>query len=164
MVTSLNPSVCFVGCPCHIIHNAIAAQRVTEVLREMAGVDIEEYFVDHYHWCDKSTKRKGDLEQYSTFFDTAHRSFIKHLNVQWLSFQKTVERLLQMYAVSTSYFRSEGINEARFVRLLKFYENPMFGIYLLFIQAILYSCIQQPDVPQVCILNIHMQNLPIEIH
>ena len=60
-VTAVNPSVYFVGCPCHIIHNA--AQKATEAFGEISGFDIEEC---HYYWCDKSTKRKGQLEQYST--------------------------------------------------------------------------------------------------
>ena len=99
-VTALNPSIYFVGCPCHIVHNA--AQQATEVLGEMSGVDIEGCCVDHYYWFDKSTKRKGQLEQYSTFCDTAYRGFIKHFNVRWLSLQNAVERVLQMYAASSS--------------------------------------------------------------
>ena len=53
-VTAVNPSVYFVGCPCHIIHNA--SQKSTEAFGEMSGVDIEECCVDHYYWFDKSTK------------------------------------------------------------------------------------------------------------
>ena len=124
MIPTVNPSVYFVGCPCHIIHNA--AQKATEACGEMSGVDVEQCCVDHYYWFDKSTKWKGQLEQYSTFCDTAYRDFIKHLNVRWLSLQNAVERILQMYAASISCFRYEGMKEARFIRLLKLYENPMF--------------------------------------
>ena len=95
-VAAVNPSVYFVGCPCHIIHNA--AQKSTEAFGEMSGVDIEECCVDHYYWFDKSTKRKGQLQQYSNFCDSAYRGFIKHLNVRWLSLQNAVERILQMFA------------------------------------------------------------------
>ena len=53
-VIAINPSVYFVGCPCHIIHNA--AQKATEMFGEISGVDIEECCVDHCYWFDKSTK------------------------------------------------------------------------------------------------------------
>ena len=130
----------------------------------MSGIDVEECCVDHYYWFDKSTKRKGQLEQYSTFCDTAYRGFIKHLNVRWLSLQKAVERMLQMFAASASYFRSEGMKEARFIRLRMLYENPMFEIYLLFIQAFLpvfttFNLFLQRDAPQIYILHGQMQNL-----
>ena len=45
-VTAVNPSVYFVSCPCHIIHNA--AQKATEAFGEISGFDIEECCVDHY--------------------------------------------------------------------------------------------------------------------
>ena len=50
----VNLSVYFVGCPCHIIHDA--AQKATEVFGEVSRVDIEECCIDHYYWFNKSTK------------------------------------------------------------------------------------------------------------
>ena len=41
-----------------------------------------------------------------------------------------------MYAASRSYVLSEGMKEARFARLMKLYENPMFDVFLLFIEAV----------------------------
>ena len=161
-VTQVNPSIYFVGCPCHIVHNA--AQKAAEACRDVSGIDIEECCVDHYYWFDKSTKRKGQLDQYSTFCDTTYRSFIKHINVRWLSLQNAVERILQMFAASNSYFRSEEMTEARFIRLRKLYENPMFEIQLLFFQAVLpvfttFNLFLQRDDPQIYILHSQMQNL-----
>jgi len=147
----------FVGCPCHIIHNA--AQKSAEAFRDVSGIDVEECCVDHYYWFDKSTKRKGNLDQYSTFCDTAYRRFIKHINVRWLSLQNAVERILQMFAASNSYFRSEEMAEARFIRLRKLYEDLMFEIQLLFFQAVLpvfttFDLFLQRDDPQIYILYI----------
>lgn len=160
-VTQVNPSIYFVGCPCHIIHNA--AQKSAEAFRDVSGIDVEECCVDHYCWFDKSTKRKGQLDQYSTFCDTAYRGFIKHINVRWLSLQNAVERILQMFAASNSYFRSE-VAEARFIRLRKLYEDPMFEIQLLFFQAVLpvfttFNLFLQRDDPQIYILHSQMLNL-----
>ena len=42
-----------------------------------------------------------------------------------------------MFPASTSYFKSEGMKEARFIRLLKLHEDPMFEVYLFFLQAVL---------------------------
>ena len=94
-VTEINPSVYFVGCPCHIIHNA--AQKAAEAFGDVSQFDIEECCIDHFYWFDKSTKRKGQLEEYSSFCDTMYRGFIKHINVQWLTLHKAVERILQIF-------------------------------------------------------------------
>ena len=83
---ALNPFVYFVGCPCHIIHNA--AQKGAEAFRDL---DIEECCVDHFYWFDKSKKRKGELNEYSLFCD---RGFIKYINVRCLSLQKAIDRIL----------------------------------------------------------------------
>ena len=69
-----------------------------------------------------------------------------------------------MFTASASYFKFEGMKEARFIRLLKLYENPMFEIYLLFIQAVLpvfttFNLFLQRDPPQIYILHCQMQNL-----
>lgn len=65
-VTVVNPSVYFVSCPCHIIHNVAQLKPLGKYL--------------------ESTMKK----------------------VRWLSLQNAVERILQMFAASTSYFKSEG--------------------------------------------------------
>ena len=69
-----------------------------------------------------------------------------------------------MYAASRSYFLSEGMKEARFVRLMKLYENPMFEIYLLFIQVVLpvfttFNLFLQRDASQIYIRYCQMQTL-----
>ena len=161
-VTQLNPSIYFVGCPCHIIHNV--AQKAAEAFGDLSGIDIEECCIDHFYWFDKSTKRKGQLDQYSIFCDTTYRGFIKHINVRWLSLQNAVERILQMFAATSSYFRSEEMAEARFTRLRKLYEHPMFEIQLFFFQAVLpvfttFNLFLQRDAPQIYILHSQMQNL-----
>ena len=102
-VTQVNPAVYFVGCPCHIIHNT--TQKASEAFGDTAKIDIEECCIDHYYWFDKSTKRKGQLDEYTTFCDTTYKSFIKHINVTWLSLQKAIERILQMFSASSSYLQ-----------------------------------------------------------
>ena len=73
-----------------------------------------------------------------------------------------------MYDASRSYFLSEGMKEARFVRLLKLYENPMFEVYLLFIQAVLpvfttFNLFLQCDAPPIYILHSQMHKVALKI-
>ena len=75
-----------------------------------------------------------------------------------------MERILQMFAATSSYFRSEEMAEARFTRLRKLYEHPMFEIQLFFFQAVLpvfttFNLFLQRDAPQIYILHSQMQNL-----
>ena len=69
-----------------------------------------------------------------------------------------------MFAASNSYFRSEEMAEARFIRLRKLYEDLMFEIQLLFFQAVLpvfttFNLFLQRDDPQIYILHSQMLNL-----
>ena len=47
-VHSLNPSVSFVGCPCHIIHNT--ARAATKAFMEVTGCDLEDMTTDLFFW------------------------------------------------------------------------------------------------------------------
>ena len=157
-----NPAIYFVGCPCHIIHNA--AQKAGDGFRGETRFDVEACCIDHYYWFDKSTKRKGGMEKHAAFCDTEYRGFIKHVNVRWLSLQKAVERILNLYTLSRTYFLSEGLKEARIIRLFKLYENPMYEIHLLFYQAALpafttFNLYLQRDSPQIYALHGQMQIL-----
>ena len=161
-VTAINPSIYFVGCPCHIIHNA--AQKAGDAFCDLSGFDVEECCVDHYFWFDRSTKRKGELSEYAVFCDITYKEYIQHINVRWLSLQKAVERILMMFAASKSYFISEEARDAKFRRLASLYKNPMFEIYLLFYQAILpvfttFNLFLQRDAPQIYTLYRQMQSL-----
>ena len=91
-VNQVNPSICFTGCPCHIIHNA--APESADAFRHVSNFDVEDCCIDHYYWFDKSTKRKGELNEYTVFCDTSYRDFIKHISVRWLSLESAAERIL----------------------------------------------------------------------
>ena len=126
--------------------------------------DVEACCIDHYYWFDNSTMRKSGIEKHAEFCDTEYRGFIKNVNVGWLSLQKAVERILKLYTLSRTYFLSEGLKEARFIRLLKLYENPMNEIYLLFYQAALpafttFNLYLQRNSPQIYTLHGQMQIL-----
>jgi len=125
-----NSAIYVVGCPCHIIHNT--PQKAAKAFNEETGFDVEECCVDHYYWFDKSTRRKGQLCDYAAFCDSEYRQFIKHINVRWLSLEKAVNRILQMYSGTKSYYLSEHCSKARFKRLKVYYENDITELYLMF--------------------------------
>ncbi len=61
-VLKQNPSIYFVGCPGHIVHNT--ASKAAEGFQAETGFDVEDLLVDLYYWFDKSTKRKNELRDF----------------------------------------------------------------------------------------------------
>ncbi len=57
--------------------------------------------------------------------------------MRWLSLEKAVNRVLQLYPSLESYFKSENESQARFGRLLAAFTNPMTEVYLVFYQSVL---------------------------
>ena len=134
-VKQKNTSCYFMGCPCHLIHNV--ACRASEAFQESSGFDIEDFCVDIFYWFDKSTKRKGILREFCDFCDNEYHEVVRYVSVRWLSLEKAIYRILQLYVSLQSYFKSESESQARFARLLSAFNNPMTEIYLLFYEAVL---------------------------
>ena len=117
-----------------IAHN-VASSAAADSFRNQVGFDVEE-LVDIY-WFDKSTKRKGSLEEYCCFCDVQYRKIIKRISTRWLSLETAVDHALKVYAGLRSYFLSECSSEQRFIRLQTLFDTPMTEVYLLFYQSIL---------------------------
>ena len=130
-VKEKNDTCYFMGYPCHLIHNI--ACHASEVFQKDCSVDIEDLCIDLYYWFDKSTKRKGILAEFCDFCDNEYREIVRHVNVRWLSLEKAVNRILQVYPSLESYFKSENESQARFGRLL----TAMTEVCLLFYQSVL---------------------------
>ena len=134
-VHSVNPSVCFIGCPCHMVHNT--AMKSAEAFQVSTNFDVEDMLVDIYYWFDKSTKRKNHLLSFCEFCDITYKQIVKHISVHWLSLECAVERTLKQYVALRSYFLSADENQARFNRLRALFECPITEIFLLFYQGVL---------------------------
>ena len=134
-VHQINSKVYFMGCPCHIAHNAASA--ASDRFRQETGFDVEELVVDLFYWFDKSTKRKNSLEEYCCFCDVQYRQIIKYISTRWLSLEAAVERALKLFNGLQSYFISEDFSQARFKRLQKLFDTPITEVYLFFYQCIL---------------------------
>ena len=63
-VLQLNPSIYFIGCLCHIIHNA--TQKAADAFGSISGFEVEKCCIDHFYWFDKSTKRKMSMQYFVT--------------------------------------------------------------------------------------------------
>ena len=134
-VKEKNSSCYFMGCPCHLIHNI--ACHASVALQSTSGFDVEDLCIDTFYWFDSSTKRKGILAEFCTFCDSDYREIVRHVGVRWLSLERAVGRILQLYESLQSYFQSEEQLQARFKRLQSAFNNPMTEVYLLFYQSIL---------------------------
>jgi len=91
------------GCPCHLVHNI--ANHASEALHEQSGVDVEDVCVDVFYWFDKSTKRKGILQEFCDFCDSSYREVIRYVSVRWLSLEQAIIRMLLLYMPLQSYVR-----------------------------------------------------------
>ena len=130
-VREKNDECYFMGCPCHLIHNI--ACHASEIFQKTCSLDVEDVL---YYWFDKSTKRKGILAEFCDFCDE-YKEIVRHVNVRWLSLEKAINRVLQVYPSLESYFKSENESQARFGRLHTVFDNPMTEVSFLFYQSVL---------------------------
>ena len=124
----------FMGCPCHLVYNI--ASHASEALHKESGVDVEDGCVDVSYWFNKSTKRKGILQEFCNFCNSSYREVIRYVSVRWLSLELAINTILLLYMPLQSYFRSEHEHQSRFARLLQFFNEPMSEVYLLFYQHV----------------------------
>ena len=129
--------VYIIGCPCHILHNTAAKAGTS--FTGATGFDIEELVIDVSYWFDASTKRKGGLEEFCIFCDIAYKEVVAHVSTRWLSLEKAVNRILQLYEALVSYFKSNSESQARFKRLNVCFSKPITEVYLLFFQSVIPS-------------------------
>lgn len=64
---------------------------------------------DVYGHFVNSTPKKNSLAEFCEFVDTEYKVLLKHVRTRWLSLNKVIERVLQMYEALKSYFLSTGI-------------------------------------------------------
>ena len=60
-----------------------------------------------------------------------------YVSVRWLSLERAVYRILQLYNSLQSYFKSESESQARLKKLVVAFEEPMTEMYLLFYESVL---------------------------
>lgn len=65
-----NEYVYFMGCPCHMAHNA--AHKGASSFSNISKFDDEDLVVDIFYWFDKSIKRKNELNEFCIFCDSKY--------------------------------------------------------------------------------------------
>lgn len=161
-----NPSVYFIGCPCHMVHNT--ATKSANAFEAETRFDAEDLLVDLYYWFDKSTKRKNTLAEFCTFCDMQYKTIVKHVSTRWLSLELAIQCTLQQYQALKSYFLSEDESQARFQRLRQHFDNPITEVYLMFYQAVLpcftsFNTFLQRETPCIHLLQDKMESFVIKI-
>ena len=111
-VQERNPACYFMGCLCHLLHNI--GSHALEVLHRVSKFDVEDMCIDIFDWFDKSTKRKGVLNEFCEFCDSNYWEIVRYVSVCWLSLEQAVHRILQLYQSLKSYFLSENELQPRF--------------------------------------------------
>jgi len=139
-VTAINKDVYFMGCACHMSHNA--ARHACAAFRRVAHFDVDDFMVNLYFWFEYSSKRKNCYVDFCSFTDIEYRRILKFLSVRWLGLSTCLERVLQQFAALKSYFLSTPDKErnggsARLSQLVRIFENPMTEYYCFFIHACL---------------------------
>ena len=134
-VQARNPACYFMGCPCHLLHNI--ASHALEVLYRVSKFDVEDMCIDIFYWFDKSTKRKGVLNEFCEFCDSNYREIGRYISVCWPSLEQAIHQILQLYQSLKSYFLSENEPQPRFNQLRVVFENPILEVYLIFYHAVL---------------------------
>ena len=107
-----HPQIYVCGCVCHIIHNT--SSEAAASLSQITGFDVEDLAVDVAYWFDKSTKRKANLQKFCAFCDTTYKDIVSHVSTQWLSLERAINRILELYTSLVSYFKSTSEPQARF--------------------------------------------------
>ena len=95
-VKAKNDSCYFMGCPCHIIVHNIACKD-SNAFTKISGFDVEDLCIDAFYWFDKSTKRKGVLQEFCTFCDMEYSEIVKFVSVRWLSLDAAINRILYIH-------------------------------------------------------------------
>lgn len=139
-VLNENPEVYFMGCPCHMAHNA--AKHATDAFCQLLpAFDVEDFLVDVFFWFDYSSKRKNGYAEFCQFVDLEYRRILKFLSVRWLGLATCLNRVLMQYPAFRSYFLSAPDNDrsskGRLTRLCKLFECEMNEMHCLFLQACL---------------------------
>lgn len=135
---SLNDNLVGVGCPAHILHNAI--QHGADSL----SIDVECLIMKMYNYFSIYTVRTEELKSFCKFVDINYKQLLSHSKTRWLSLFPGIERVLEMYDGLKSYFLS-ACKPPKI--LVAFFENKLGEAYLWHLHSLM--SIFQSNIMQV---------------
>ncbi|XP_066492309.1 uncharacterized protein [Tiliqua scincoides] len=97
---SVNNNIVGIGCPAHILSNAI--QHGADTL----GIDLECVVMKLYNYFSIYTVRTEQLKEYCEFVDINYKQLFSDTKTRWLSLFPAIHRILEMYEALQSYFLS----------------------------------------------------------
>lgn len=118
-----------VGCPAHILHNAIH-----HGVDQFDMFDIESIILKIYNYFSIYTVRTESLKDFCEFTDITYRELLYHSKTRWLSLFPAINRILQMFPALKSYFVSQDQTPKA---LLNFFENDFSEPFLLFVHSLM---------------------------
>ncbi|XP_037835536.1 uncharacterized protein LOC108251778 [Kryptolebias marmoratus] len=108
-----------------------------------------------------SSNRKGYLSECCDLHGSNCLETLMHISIRWLSLERCLTRILQLFGPLTSYFKSLNEKQPRFCRLGETFSNPISEVYLLFYQATLpafttLNLLLQREQPSIYLLHAEM--------
>lgn len=127
--STVNINLLGIGCPAHILHNAIH-----HGVDQFDMFDIESLILKIYNYFSIYTVRTESLKDFCEFVDVTYRELLYHSKTRWLSLFPSINRILQMFPALKSYFLSQ--DQVPKV-LMRFFENDFSEPFLLFVHSLM---------------------------
>ncbi|CAK1597427.1 unnamed protein product [Parnassius mnemosyne] len=111
---NLEQEIVGVGCPAHMLHNAI--RHATDLL----DIDVESLVMKIFNHFSVYTIRTEKLKELCSYVDINYEKLLYHSKTRWLSLFPAIERILKLYEPLKEYFTT---TEKVPVLIKKFFEN-----------------------------------------
>lgn len=122
----INKEMIGVGCPGHILHNAM--QHGADTL----SVDLESIVMKIFNYFHVYTVRTEELKDFCDDVGVTYCSLLRHVKVRWLSLFPAIEKILKIYPALKLYFLSQPKIP---VLIRQFFENELSETYLWFVHS-----------------------------
>lgn len=125
---SLDQPIMGVGCPAHILHNAI--RHATDLLE----IDIESLVMKIFNHFSVYTVRTEKLNKFCDYIEINYEKLLYHEKQGGLVFFLKLERILKLYKALKEYFLT---TDKIPVMIKKFFENDLNEIYLWYLHSLI---------------------------
>lgn len=115
-----------VGCPAHILHNAVQHGH------DCLPIDIESIVMKIHNSFYVYIIRTAKLKEFCEEADLTYQYLLKHSKTRWLSLFPAIEKILKIYPALKDYFLSESKVP---ILLKKFFSDDLAETYLWFVHS-----------------------------